>query len=736
MSNIATILITALKDKLSEYDKTELLTGFADLESSSHETILRRTVTVLGSLTLGAQEGLTITHPSGARSIVLEPEGNAFFGSNVDKPATTSLLIRSEAGRYNQEDLGAGDVLLGDNSAGKANLFWDASAGQLKLRGGTTEGIILDTDGTLVVGASTPTIIIDGVNKVIKSSNYSADAAGFCLFAASGNAEFNNIVARGSFRTSVFTYENITAIGGNMLLTKAASENYLDVTTADPMIIWVKPDDGKTAALVEDGDVLRIKGWNGTEIIDIWLTVTASQYIVGNNSQPCTCDLESGGTGKLIQKGMAVVNYGPDTAGILELQAGEQSTRLRIATHAGAPWTTLTNKVVIGNMRGTFDTGDNDRYGIGIGDLAGKNYLTYNAKVADKFVIVAGGGSVSLDSAGFRAWDSALNTVLIDTDGDAFFGSNLAAPATTALAVFANAQTYNYEGIGEGDLLLGDNSANKANLLWDKSTGELKFRTGQTAKVKIDTSGRLVTNDNVYLGGDYGIQFKGSTGNIRHIGWEYFDDPNYRWVGEMYGDYGGSGNAVMWMRSLKATGDPWTESMVVLLADNGVASTKSRIDLYSDGNIFVYADKLETSTALGHTGDIKAAGDIYTIPWTDHSGSSTITGWGSYTTKEIFYKKVGNLVHVQYRIEGVGSGTSISFTLPAATCSNNASVRSYHKPSRTRDNNVWGNGAAYGRMVEGGNTVTFFKYESSGAAGSWTSLLTRVIAGYFVFEAG
>ena len=66
------------------------------------------------------------------------------------------------------------------------------------------------------------------------------------------------------------------------------------------------------------------------------------------------------------------------------------------------------------------------------------------------------------------------------TDGDIFIGSNIASPGTTYLSVFATAQTYNSESMSAGDMLIGDNSANKANILWDYSAGQLLIRGGTT----------------------------------------------------------------------------------------------------------------------------------------------------------------------------------------------------------------------------------------------------------------
>ena len=44
---------------------------------------------------------------------------------------------------------------------------------------------------------------------------------------------------------------------------------------------------------------------------------------------------------------------------------------------------------------------------------------------------------------------------------------------------------------------------------------------------------------------------------------------------------------------------------------------------------------------------------VTSVAWTDYSATSTIVGWSSYTTKSIFYKKIGKLVFVQFVISGV-----------------------------------------------------------------------------------
>lgn len=97
------------------------------------------------------------------------------------------------------------------------------------------------------------------------------------------------------------------------------------------------------------------------------------------------------------------------------------------------------------------------------------------------------------------------------TDGDIFIGSDISAAATTYLSVFAVAQTYNSESVEAGDMLIGDNSASKANIFWDKSAGILYFRGGTTGNVYIDTAGSLVAGTGLVWLDDSGLSLEADT---------------------------------------------------------------------------------------------------------------------------------------------------------------------------------------------------------------------------------
>lgn len=55
--------------------------------------------------------------------------------------------------------------------------------------------------------------------------------------------------------------------------------------------------------------------------------------------------------------------------------------------------------------------------------------------------------------------------------------------------------------------------------------------------------------------------------------------------------------------------------------------------------------------------------------WTDYTATSTVVGWSSFTTKYIYYKKVGTSVYVMYDLVGTSNSTSTTFTLPYAAVS-------------------------------------------------------------------
>ncbi|MGH2536998.1 MAG: hypothetical protein ACRDHL_06370 [Candidatus Promineifilaceae bacterium] len=104
---------------------------------------------------------------------------------------------------------------------------------------------------------------------------------------------------------------------------------------------------------------------------------------------------------------------------------------------------------------------------------------------------VSAGDYIEISSAGVKFFSDGKEKIFLDNDGDVFIATDVTKPAETYFVLFANNQSYNDESFEAGDLLLGDNSANMANLHWDKSSGRLNFRGGSAARLYLDTQGRL-----------------------------------------------------------------------------------------------------------------------------------------------------------------------------------------------------------------------------------------------------
>ena len=112
-----------------------------------------------------------------------------------------------------------------------------------------------------------------------------------------------------------------------------------------------------------------------------------------------------------------------------------------------------------------------------------------------------------------------------------------------------------------------------------------------------------------------------------------------------------------------------------------------------------------------------------TAAWVDYSATSTITGWSSYTTKLIQYQVVGKTMKVMVQIEGTGTGTSVSFTLPNSATAWGKQYFILH----TRNNTT--QSASVATVAANGSTVTVSN--SSSTTSSWTNGVGRDVQGQF-----
>jgi len=125
--------------------------------------------------------------------------------------------------------------------------------------------------------------------------------------------------------------------------------------------------------------------------------------------------------------------------------------------------------------------------------------------------------------------------------------------------------------------------------------------------------------------------------------------------------------------------------------------------------------------------DLSSSSELNTV-WTDHTSSSTITGWSSFTTnrKWIFIKVIGHTLHCAYHLEGTANATSRSFTLPN-TLDHFAVVDYSNWNAYCYNNGSTDTTPGLCRVSAGTNTVNVYR----GLGGSWTGSGSSIIAGSF-----
>lgn len=57
------------------------------------------------------------------------------------------------------------------------------------------------------------------------------------------------------------------------------------------------------------------------------------------------------------------------------------------------------------------------------------------------------------------------------------------------------------------------------------------------------------------------------------------------------------------------------------------------------------------------------------ITWTDYSATSTIVGWSSFTTKQIWYEIIGKQFVLVFDLRGTSNSTTVTFTIPSTNIS-------------------------------------------------------------------
>jgi hypothetical protein len=210
-------------------------------------------------------------------------------------------------------------------------------------------GIVLDSQNSIIqVGDSAGTYIeIDGLNKRIRSSNFATGATGFNIDADTGDAEFNNITARGELKTFLLTSSNQMAVGGSIIVSQDSGKLGADVSSGATTVNFGKA--------MTTGDWIKIQGpdsagSNALEWMLIGSNVSGFTYNVTRNVDG------SGANNWLKDTPFVVIGASGDSR--IEIVAGASGS-IQLITQ-GAAWNTQTVQASMSTVAGAITAGGGD----------------------------------------------------------------------------------------------------------------------------------------------------------------------------------------------------------------------------------------------------------------------------------------------------------------------------------------------------------------------------------------
>lgn len=432
-----------------------------------------------------------------------------------------------------------------------------------------------------------------------------------------GNAEFNNIWARGELHASVFVKDEIHATGGTFFVATAGTlheDADIDSSTVDDDELWVKstavgsvPLNVLTTSATFVGNTLHVSGMRNelqindppsgpgtyfqpgeilrckTEVTpvfpdtlrlaDLWLEVV---YATQDDGFSRYSVLKRSGSDTTIPKGTGIVSYGKRGDGRImmtsDLRSDEGYTPyLDVFTTGNSPWdandpTAIIPRLRLGQLKGVGVQGVSgiSQYGM----IASDNLANTNAGY-----IIASNLQLGLYRVPITVNDGTNKTGEWLPNGQLKLGKNVAQVATTSFEVDT-----------KGDVWIGDrtNSINPAYLHWD-----------QVAKT-------------LYIRGDLVVGGGGGTGYVTVVDaqeWDSVVDSNAQgYAGDAYTNAQGYFNG---LRILRVTGT-WTPGANTL----------------SWGALTLFLSNGTTRTVAARTGQ---AVSLLTYLYADLTGTGTIS---------------------------------------------------------------------------------------------------------------
>lgn len=291
-------------------------------------------------------------------------------------------------------------------------------------------GIILDSSVPKIqVGDTSSThIVIDGDNQWIRSSNFVAGAAGFNIDASTGDAEFNNLIARGELRTFLLTSSNQMAVAGNILVSKDAGKLGADAASGSTTV-----DFGKTLTV---GDWIKIQGADsaGSNSLE-WMLIGS---LVSGTTYNVTRNVDGSGANNWLKDTPFVV-IGSNGDSRIELVAGA-SASLQLITQ-GVAWNQQTIQASMSTVEGAITAGNGavalDENGITLPDagdaielsdslwkqhahiyLDNNNFFIRSFRVNSETSLLANGDFETGDFTSWTETDPSSKIAVVLDDGD------------------------------------------------------------------------------------------------------------------------------------------------------------------------------------------------------------------------------------------------------------------------------------------------------------------------------
>lgn len=314
----------------------------------------------------------------------------------------------------------------------------------------TKAGAIAATSGTIggwTIGATTLSatgLLLDAGNQAVGTSTFVSGQTGWNISATTGVAEFNNVVARGEFRTAVFVSDAVHATGGTMLVLNSSvlQNNFTSVTGPSTSNLDLKDPPSGHTQLFAVNDILRLKDGSGN---DNWVKVssvsnqtTFYRYVVVKQS----------GTNATFYAGTAVVDYGTSTSGFVLLTSDlSNSPYIDVGTAGTTPWAGTTSLTRLGNLAGITDPV--------FGALTGYGIWTSNGYFSGSIFATAGyfgnaTNGIQVNSSGLQI----IGTGYLETDG----GTNERVVIQHS-GTFGNQITF-YDGSNNQTMVMWGNGSN------------------------------------------------------------------------------------------------------------------------------------------------------------------------------------------------------------------------------------------------------------------------------------